>query len=1052
MPKNNLSKLAISIANRQCVLFVGSGLTANSGGTTWEGLINHLFQKFNYTGPFDPKEDDAFEIFQDLYRLNGAEIIYNEVRNKLQNATINPHRSKLTTLPWFSTFTTNYDLALEKSLRDNQRFQVKTVVSDKEFPLPGLPHELLCIKLMGSLDIPYGQEGSMVLTQADFTLAKENRPFIFDMLTSHAANLSFLFVGYSFNDKVFTDIINKLNQLLGAPKNTFYAVFRTEPDSKKKYSLENQGIEIIVSELDDFIENISREVSIHNPYDFSLKRIPIGNDIVPIDSTKVGNFLSLHNPVLYEDLAKKISADDFFKGNVGSFQPFSLNWHYQRPEKDKIIIEILKNSTSDSKPNVFIVEGSPGSGRTFLILDTIHDLITKYRTLALKITANTFNPIPRADDLGEFIEEVERASEELKIEKPERIVFWAEFTLDEETVLKFNSLSLISKCPVYLIFEENKNYYQINNPLNDSDERRINVDIDLTEVQKSELKDYLLEVISKHSFGELEAAEAYQIIDEEKTLLPIMYRTIDPAKRSINKIIQEEFQKTSNPIVKECISICAYSTSLEHEVPLSALRKILSKKFSKVIEYHEMFEIAEEAVAFVRKSEDLRTNPYFSIYHYVIAKQLTYMIGQSKVNEYLMDIAKTIDIRIPIEAEFVGHLMINKGVKLKGDFIPFTQDGLEQALVEIINRQPARPLLHHLAIFYANKTKYDNRIMPLLERALEKSDSLYALEERKENILTTMARMKWNQKKEILLTKPRSYSETQEIIDLLLQARKSVEFNPHTYVVHARILKELASSKDHEEKMALINESLELIAEGLDVCTIKDKACEKLRTTQIELLSEIDPKQAEMNAEELLQKKGDGNGYYTLARMEYDLERNPTKASVFLDKTLKATKCPPGAIALKIDIMLQDKFPNYNQLLNFVNLLSSYMDYEDTWKSAYNKAVVYAINGDYENSIKYFKICYRKVPREIQRTVEVFVMEEGRRKTFFGKIGNIFTEKEGRIYSHTFTPWPEDIFFNPNHQKLKSKLQKGYHVNFEIGFSARGPIAFDVRPYNWPSQ
>lgn len=1051
MSENNLSRLANSIANRQCVLFAGAGLTADSGGTTWTGLINHLFDKFNYRGLLDPEEDDSFEIFQDLYTLNDPITVYNEVTNKLKNVTINPHRLKLTTLPWSAIFTTNYDLAFEKSLRDNQRFQVKTVVSGNEFALPGLPHELLCIKLMGSLDVPYGQEGSMVLTQADFTLAKENRPIIFDMLASHANNLSFLFVGYSFNDGVFRDIINKLNQLLGIPKDTFYAVFRNEPTDKKKYWLKQHGIEIIVSELDEFTENISKEVAIHNPDDFSLKRIPIGNDIIPIDSTKVGSFLSLHNPVLFEDLQKKVSPDDFFKGTLVSFKPFGLNWHYPRNEKDKIIDKILKDGQNSPKTNIFVVEGSPGSGRTFLIMDSIYDLITKHRTLALKITPNTFNPIPRIEDLEDFIEEIEHKSKDLAIGNPERIVFWAEFALDNETILKFNSLSSNCTYPMYLIFEANKNYYQEDEFSNGFEEMRINVDIDLTEIQKNELKDYLIKVISKHPFGELGTEEAYRIVDDEKTLLPIMYRAIDPAKRSINKIIQDEFQKISNPLIKECISMCAYPTSLDLDVPLSALRKVLSKRFCMVIEYNQMFEIVEEAFVFLRTSEDIRGNPYFSIYHSLIAKQLIYMVGSSKIDEYLIDIAKTIDIRIPVEAEFVGNLLINKGMKLKGEFIPFTPDGLEKALLELTNRQPARPLLHHLAIFYSNISKYDTRIMPLLEQALERPDSLYALEERRENILTTMARMKWNQKKEFLLREPRNHPETQEVIDLLIQARKNVEFNPHTYVVHSRILKELASSKDDEDKMALINEALELLAEGLDLCNIKDKGCDKLGHTQIELLAEIDLEKAEKTAEELLETKGDGNGYYTLARIKCDYERNPTKASVFLDKALNANKCPSGAIALKIDILLQDKFPNYDRLLKLVTSLSSHLDYVDTWKSAYNKAIVYAINGEYDSGFKYFKMSNRKVPRNIPRTVEVFVMENGHRKTFFGKIGNVLTEREGRLYSHSFNGWSEDIFFNPRHQKLKNKLKKGYHVNFELGFSPRGPMAFDVRPYNWNS-
>lgn len=340
MNDNKLSKLSNSIANDRCVLFTGSGLTADGGGTNWNGLLNHLFEKFDHSTFLDPNVDSGFEIFQDLFIKNNPESIYSAVRDRLKDVEIPNDCLNLTSLPWFTIFTTNYDLALEKALREKQHRHLKTVVSGKEFALAGIPNELLYVKLMGSLDIPYGQEGAMVLTDADLTLAKENRPHIFNLLTSHAANLSFLFVGYSFKDGTFKDVVNKLVQLLGTPSNTFYATFRKEPSDKDREWLEMRGFEIIISELSTLTNDLDAEMKLHDPNDFSMRRIPLGNDIIPIDSEKVEKFVNLHNPVLYEDMEKNVSSDDFFRGNVESFKPFSLNWHYQRNEGTKIIDDI----------------------------------------------------------------------------------------------------------------------------------------------------------------------------------------------------------------------------------------------------------------------------------------------------------------------------------------------------------------------------------------------------------------------------------------------------------------------------------------------------------------------------------------------------------------------------------------------------------------------------------------------------------------------------------------------------------------------------------------
>ncbi|ODS40482.1 hypothetical protein BEH94_06660 [Candidatus Altiarchaeales archaeon WOR_SM1_SCG] len=1049
----NISDIAAAVATRKCALFAGAGLTADSGGSTWDELVNSIKNKLTYTSPLK----DNFQIMGDMCEKYGYEKVYELVKDKLKHAKIETPVSNLTGLPWFTVFTTNYDLALEKSLHKNQSLNVRIISTGKEFVLTGLQSEILCVKLMGSLDIPYGQPGSMVLDSGDLTVAMVERSKIFDILASHAANVSFLFIGYSFDDNLFFQILDKLIKEIGSPKNTYYAIFKEAPDEEKTYLLGRRNVEWIVADLDSFAKELSKQVALRNPDDLTLKRIPIGYDVVPINPTKIGSFLSVYNPVLFEDLEGDISAKMFFYGDTNSFKPFGNNWHFQRKEIKDVIDVVLNKKDGDKHSLIVKVEGRPGTGRTFIILAAVYELIKKHRAIAIKIPSYSVNPIPNPEEIEEFLEEIKRASEKNRIKGPERLVFWAEFTLDREYISQFKNLSAECKYPTSLIFEDVK-HSQMSQSINQiirKDETQTNypvsidADVDLSAEEKKDLAQYILDITRKHKFQEIEEDEVYTIIDEEKTFLPIIYRTIDPTKRSINRILQENFNSIPDPDTKTCISICALTKSLDLDMPIAVLRKALIKCVGKPLSYPDTFEIAvEKGNMFIKESIDSRTNYYFvSIYHSLVAKHIIEIIGQSKIEEYLLSIAQTVDLRSKIEADFISCLFIGKGVhwEERGTLRPLTEKGLCEALSDLKNRQPARPIIHHLARLKVKINPEDEEVIPLLEEALVDPIEHYALMERKQNVLTTLAKIKWEQNKKTLLDKPRSDPEIQEIIGILCEARENANDNIHSYVIHARILCDLCRNKDEDEKMKLINEAVDVINEGLSYCVYNLEGEQRLNYILTKSTSEIDPKRAKAIAKELLNIKKDGSGYYTLAIIEYYNNSDLEEATLFLEEAMNGDTYPPGVIPLYIEIFLQDDNPPYEILLGYVDQLSSDIRFRDNWKLAYHKAIIYTINGRYNDAVKYFKHSYRKSPKNLQRKVPIFWMENGRRKTHRGIIGLPLTRTEGYIRSHNISGWKDNIFFDPRSQDKKTMLKEGSFVKFEIGFSPRGPRAFDVR-------
>ena len=100
-------------------------------------------------------------------------------------------------------------------------------------------------------------------------------------------------------------------------------------------------------------------------------------------------------------------------------------------------------------------------------------------------------------------------------------------------------------------------------------------------------------------------------------------------------------------------------------------------------------------------------------------------------------------------------------------------------------------------------------------------------------------------------------------------------------------------------------------------------------------------------------------------------------------------------------------------------------------------------------SSRYFKLSYRLAPPTLQKSIQIFWMDSGSRKILSGRIGTSFTIREGRIYPHTVTGYDGEIFFIPQQQKFRSLLGSGLPINFELGFSPRGPIAFELKPQNF---
>lgn len=1045
MDEDILNDLAAEIANNECVLFAGAGLSMQGGGPSWKELLRRTADEFDYNSPMiDILESDDgghkfdyFDIFSDIVRENDTHAVHNFVAEQLEDISLEEPVAELAEMPWYATFTTNYDTALERELRSRSRRNVQKVLTESDYPMSGLPSNLLHVQLMGTVEKNPGKPGSMVLTGDEKRSALDSRSGIFQRLEAHAANLSFLFVGYSFEDDIFTDVLRGITANLGAPENTYYALFRTPLDESDRTFLESQNVEPIIGDLAEFSEQLIPRVRARDAEDARVKSVPVGNELLKIQQSNAGDFLSSNNPILNERFNKNVNIIDFLKGDAESFQPFRKKWHFRRPEEDEVVEAIV----NDHDP-IVTISGLPGSGRTYIVKSAVERLVSNHNAIALEISNTDLSPIPESGEFNQFITALEREAGRLDTDSPEFAVLFSEGEIERGDLLQYQMFREDTKIPIYCIFESHSEY-----ELPEFDEistTKMSIEDHIAPSERNPFIDYLVEITRKHKLDPLSRDNVESLLHQDREFFSVMYRAIYPTRESIEEIIDEEYERISNQNAQQLVQLCALSSSVDVDIPVSVCRRYLSDTPGEEVSYKNVFDLASnEANALVSIRDDAQGTQHLSIYHPIIASYMSSEFGMDRMDEISERLARSVRLKSRHEAAFINELLISNGVNLeKHKEAPFSQNGLQNALETLKDHQPARPIIHHLGRLISHRGGSPDEFVPVLRQALPASDEAYALEEDRENILSTIAHELWEHKKPRLCTESVDHQEIQEIFDYIERARRH-ESGLYSYSIQSRILLQMAEAHEGEEVVEIVNQAIGVVEKGLE--QEGDYEWQKrLRQRKVELWSEIDEKEAERIAEELLFDHDRGDGYYTLAALNYYKKQEPNQALVKLDKAMEAESYPPQTPYLRLQILLEEQYDDYDKMLGLAQELERREDFEESWKSAYTKGVVHFINGNGEAADEYFTEAWQTAPRSERYGAEYFWNERGSHKIFEGKIGSDLTSTEGHIYEHGIKGWDKDIYFNPTEQNTDSKLRSGMKVNFELGFSPRGPIGWDL--------
>lgn len=236
--RSHIEQIQAASKQNRLVIFVGAGVSANSGVPLWGSLID----SFKKDLPEHLKEEtDYLKIAQHYRDLRGEKEYLDKVKDILKYEKVSPneiHKEILDLNPCHIV-TTNYDDLIEQAaLTYNHQYYV--VRNDKD--LPANKGEKMIIKMHGDFSL-----GNIVLTENDYFDYSRNFPLIKSYVLSLFATKLVLFVGFSFTDINLKYILRNVQNVLGERMQRAYLLTDKKYDDLLSEYYKSKGLCLVNS-------------------------------------------------------------------------------------------------------------------------------------------------------------------------------------------------------------------------------------------------------------------------------------------------------------------------------------------------------------------------------------------------------------------------------------------------------------------------------------------------------------------------------------------------------------------------------------------------------------------------------------------------------------------------------------------------------------------------------------------------------------------------------------------------------------------------------------
>ena len=260
MLEQDIRFLAEELEKGKLVVFVGAGVSKNSGLPEWEELIKD-YAEYRGIKEFTLKEyltipEEVFERYGSLkyYEIAEKRFLGKYVPNSIHRIL---KKMKLTYI-----ITTNYDTLIEDEIKNLQ-------IVSKDEDLPYTNSNRMLIKMHGDFE-----NKNIVLKKSDYDNYEKNFQLISTLVKGLFTTNTVLFIGYSYSDTNVQQIMNWIKEILKEETRKAFLVEFTNEDNKEEENGEqiNKISLKLLNDNNDEVLYESKKERFNNNYEKTLTK------------------------------------------------------------------------------------------------------------------------------------------------------------------------------------------------------------------------------------------------------------------------------------------------------------------------------------------------------------------------------------------------------------------------------------------------------------------------------------------------------------------------------------------------------------------------------------------------------------------------------------------------------------------------------------------------------------------------------------------------------------------------------------------------------------
>lgn len=294
------------------IMFVGSGISYNSGLPSWKELVDAFANELDISENKNYSTDNLkiAQFYYDTFGQNQYMKKIEEIFSRKGSIVPNELHELIEKISPKHIITTNYDTLLEQQF-EKGLLKYNVVASDKDIPY--VKSKKYLIKMHGDFT-----KKNIVLKEDDYLDYHLNFPMISTLIQSLIMNHTLLFVGYSLSDSTFNSIFRLIQNTFERDAKIAYFYTPEEPSQIVRDYYKKKGIIIV-----------SNENTENNTTDLFIKTKNFLEEITNSKNSEVRNSNDLWNQISFLDKLNFVESKDLSKYTGLTGEAYINLGHYE---------------------------------------------------------------------------------------------------------------------------------------------------------------------------------------------------------------------------------------------------------------------------------------------------------------------------------------------------------------------------------------------------------------------------------------------------------------------------------------------------------------------------------------------------------------------------------------------------------------------------------------------------------------------------------------------------------------------------------------------------